>query len=160
MSREIPLEITHLRDRLRQDFTGRLPEATSSSFEEKERNFLSRALAAFAVQYLSGCPADEATAAVVDGSGDSGIDAIHYSATTHRLWIVQSKFFADGQGEPSLGDVSKFRNGLEALLHGQFEVFHGNAALERKIPHLKVHFEDRSLEVRAVPNPATTDSVG
>ncbi len=42
MSREIPLEITHLRDRLRQDFTGRLPEATSSSLEERERNFLSR----------------------------------------------------------------------------------------------------------------------
>jgi hypothetical protein len=39
------------------------------------------------------------------------------------------KFFADGQGEPSLGDVSKFRNGLEAPLQGQFDVFRGNAAL-------------------------------
>ena len=35
MSREIPLEITHLRDRLRQDFTGRLPEAPSGSLEER-----------------------------------------------------------------------------------------------------------------------------
>jgi hypothetical protein len=150
MSREIPLEITHLRDRLRQDFTGRLPEATSSSLEERERNFLSRALAAFAIQCLSGCTVDEAAAAVVDGSGDSGIDAIHYAATSHRLWIVQSKFFADGQGEPALGDVSKFRNGLEALLHGQFDVFRGNVALERRIPQLQGHFDDRSLEVRAV----------
>jgi hypothetical protein len=150
MSREIPLEITHLHDRLRQDFTGILPEATSSALEERERNFLSRALAAFAIQRLSGCTVDEAAAAVVDGSGDSGIDSIHYAPASHRLWIVQSKFFADGQGEPSLGDVSKFRNGLEALLQGQFDVFHGNVALERKIPQLQGHFDDRSLEVRGV----------
>jgi hypothetical protein len=44
MSGEIPLEITHLRSRLRQDFTGRLPEARFGNDEEKERNFLSRAL--------------------------------------------------------------------------------------------------------------------
>jgi len=150
MSREIPLEITHLRDRLRQDFTGRLPEAPSGSLEERERHFLSRALAAFAIQCLSGCTVDEAVAAVVDGRGDNGIDAIHYAPTSHRLWIVQSKFFTDGQGEPSLGDVSKFRNGLEVLLHGQFDGFRGNAALERKIPQLQVHFDDSSLEVKAV----------
>ena len=68
ISREIPLEITHLRDRLRQDFTGRLPEAPFGLLEERERNFLSRALAAFAIQCLSRCTVDEATAAVVDGS--------------------------------------------------------------------------------------------
>jgi hypothetical protein len=131
---KIPLEITHLRHRLRQDFTDKLPEATFGSSEEKERNFLSRALAAFAVQRLSGCSTDEAVAAVVDGGGDSGIDAIQYLPLSHKLWIVQSKFLADGQGEPSLGDVSKFKNGLEALLRGQFEVFRGNATLARRIP--------------------------
>jgi hypothetical protein len=78
--------------------------------------FLSRALAALAIQYLSGCAIVEAVVAVVDGSGDSGMDALYYSPTAHRLWIVQSKFFANAQGEPSLGDVSKFQNGLEALM--------------------------------------------
>jgi len=96
MSREIPLEITHLRNRLRQDFTDRLPVATFGSGEEKERNFLSHALAAMAIQRLSGCSADEAAAAVVDGGGDSGIDGIQYSPTVRRLWVVQSKFFAEG----------------------------------------------------------------
>jgi hypothetical protein len=136
MSGERPLEIIQLHEHLRQDFTGRLPEITSSSLEEKERNFLSRALAAFAIQRLSGCLVDEATAAVVDGSGDSGIDAIHYASASHRLWIVQSKFFANGQGEPQLGDVSKFRNGLEALLSGQFDVFRGNTTWGQKIAQL------------------------
>jgi len=141
MSGEIPLEIIHLCDRLRQDFSGKLPEATSGTDEEKERNFLSRALAAFAIQYLSGCTLDEAVIAMVDGSGDSGMDALYYSPTAHRLWIVQSKFFANAQGEPSLGDVSKFKNGLEALMQGQFEVFRGNAALAQKIPQLQAHFD-------------------
>ena len=150
MSREIPLEITHLCDRLRQDFTGKLPEATFGTDTDKERNFLSRALAAFVIQRLSGCPVDEAVVAIVDGGGDSGIDALHYSPTAHRLWIVQAKFFADGWGEPSLGDVSKFKNGLEALLQGQFDVFRDNTALARKIPQLQAHFDDMSLEVRAV----------
>ena len=150
MSREIPLEITHLRNRLRQDFTDKLPKAPFGSGEEKERNFLSRALAALAIQRLSGCSADEATAAVVDGGGDSGIDGIQYSPTVHRLWVVQSKFFADGQGEPSLADVSKFKNGLEALLQGQFDVFHANAGLAQKIPQLQRYFDDTSLQVRAV----------
>lgn len=47
MSREIPLEITHLRDRLRQDFTGKLLEVTFGTHEDEERNFLSRVLTAF-----------------------------------------------------------------------------------------------------------------
>ncbi|MGH8067520.1 MAG: AIPR family protein [Candidatus Entotheonellia bacterium] len=150
MIRETPLEITHLRTRLRQDFRDKLPEVTFGSGEEKERNFLSRALAAFAIQRLSGCSIDEAVAAVVDGGGDNGIDGIQYSPTMHRLWVVQSKFFADGQGEPSLADVSKFKNGLEALLQGQFDVFRANARLAQKIPQLQAHFDDTSLEVRAV----------
>jgi len=76
VSREIPLEITHLRSRLRQDFTDKLPEATFDSSGGKERNFLSRALTALAIQRLSGCSADEAAAAVIDGGGNSGIDGI------------------------------------------------------------------------------------
>jgi hypothetical protein len=90
MSREIPLEITHLRDRLRRDFTGRLPEVPSGSLEERERNFLSRALAAFATQCLSGCTVDEAASAVVDGSGDSGITVFHPIRITLHSSIITS----------------------------------------------------------------------
>ena len=77
MSGESPLEIAQLRSRLLQGFTGKLPEARSGSLAEKERNFLSRALAAFTVQCLGGCTVDEAMAAVVDGGGDGGIDAFY-----------------------------------------------------------------------------------
>src|SRR5713101_6945756 len=102
--------------RLRTDFTGRVPEATAGDANEREKNFLSRTLAAFAVHKLSGCPLDEAAAALVDGGDDGGIDAVHYSPTSHTLWLVQSKFIESGRGEPGLGDVSKFKNGIEDLL--------------------------------------------
>ena len=89
MNWETPLEITQLPGRLRQEFSGKLPEATIGTPEQREKNFLSRALAAFAIHRLSGCTVNEAAAAVVDGGG---IDAIHYSPTSHRLLVVQAKF--------------------------------------------------------------------
>lgn len=147
---ETPFEITLLRERLRADFTGRLPEATTGTAEERERNFLSRALAAFAIHKLAGCTLDEAAAAVVDGSGDGGIDAIYYAPTSHRLWAVQSKFIADGQGEPNLGEVMKFKKGLEDLLRGRLDAFATNTAWAERIAQIKLHFEDHALQVRAV----------
>ena len=150
MTGETPLEITHVRDRLLQDFRGRIPEAVTGDADERERNLLTRALAAFAVHKLTGCSLDDAAAAVVDGGGDGGIDALHYASASSTLWVAQSKFFADGQGEPSLGDVSKFRDGMEALLRGDFDVFDKNPLIKQRKPLIRRYFDDASLQVRAV----------
>jgi len=150
MNPEAPIEIGHVPAGLRSAFTGKIPEAASGSVEERERNFLSRALAAFAVHKLSGCTLDEAATSIVDGGGDGGIDAVYYSANTHQLWIVQSKFISDGRGEPQLGDVTKFKTGIEHLLQGNFDAFKDNAAWRALIPRLQSIFADRSLQVRAV----------
>jgi hypothetical protein len=150
MIAETPIEITHVPGRLRQDFTGRIPEAPTGTAEEKEVNFLSRALAAFALNRLASCALDEAATSIVDGGGDGGIDAIWYSAASHKLWLVQSKFIRDGRGEPGLGDVAKFKTGLENLLQGNFAAFESNAAWRTWIPRLQAIFKDGTLEVRAV----------
>ena len=150
MSPERPLEITHLRDRLLNDFSARLPAGATGTTDERERNLLTRALAAFALHKLAGATLDEAAASIVDGGGDGGLDAIYYSPTSHSLWLVQSKYFADGQGEPALGDVSKFRDGIEAFLQGNFAAFDANAEISRRLPQLRAHFEDESLQVRGV----------
>jgi AIPR protein len=150
MRQEIPLEIPQLRERLLNDFKGRLPDATTGSEEERERNFLSRALAAFAIHRLSGCALDDAAQAVVDGGGDGGIDAIYYAPTSRCLWVAQSKFISNGRGEPQLAEVIKFKDGLENLLQGRFEAFDKNAFWKDKIPDLQNNFEDNSLQVRAV----------
>lgn len=150
MSQELPLEIPQLHERLRRDFTGKIPEASSGRADEREKNFLSRALAAFAVHKLSGCGLDDAANAVIDGGGDGGIDAIHYEPSTQLLWVAQSKYFADGQGEPSLGDVAKFKEGLENLLGLRFEAFAANVEFARRTPLIKTYFDQTNLQVRAV----------
>ena len=150
MSAERPFEISHLVPRLRRDFTGLLPESTHGTASERENNFLSRALAAFAIQKFADCSLAEAAAAVVDGRGDGGIDAIFYSVNLHTLWIVQSKYFESGRGEPDLGDVSKFRNGVENLLGGRFEVFGSNVAWADRLKLIASHMQDSALRVRAV----------
>lgn len=147
---ETPIEITHVPARLRQDFTGRIPEAAFGGADEKEANFLSRALAAFALNKLAGCTLDEAAKSIVDGGGDGGIDAIWYSRAANKLWLVQSKFIRDGRGEPALGDVAKFKSGLENLLQGNFAAFEANAAWNALIPKLQEIFKDGALEVRAI----------
>ena len=147
---ERPFEIMFLPDRLRSDFTGHLPEAVTGTLQEREKNFLTRALAAFSVHKLSGCTCDEAAAAVVDGGGDGGIDAIYYAPTSNTLWAVQSKYMDSGRGEPDLGDVSKFKAGLEDLLQGKFDAFRKNAAWAKRLPQVELGFKDTSLRVRAV----------
>jgi hypothetical protein len=148
--REIPLEITHLPDRLRADFADKLPEATSGTPEAREANFRSRALAAYAIHKLARCTLDEAAAAVVDGGGDGGIDAVYHSAATSVLWVVQSKYIASGRGEPILGDVTKFKAGLENLLQGNFDAFRTNAAWLAMMPQIEAAFTNAALQVRAI----------
>lgn len=150
MTAERPFEMTGLPDRLRADFTGRLQEAVSGTANEREKNFLTRALAAFTVHKLSGCTLDEAAASVVDGGGDGGIDAIHYAPTTNTLLIVQSKYIESGRGEPTLDDVSKFRNGIEDLLQGGFKAFERNAMWTARLRQVRRYFKESALSVLAI----------
>src|SRR5271165_7132351 len=129
---EVPLELDHVVARLHSDFDSHLPAGRGANSAEQDKNFLTRALAAFAVHHLSGCPLDEAVAAVVDGGGDFGLDAIHFMVTSATLWLVQSKFDGSGRGQPDLADVSKFCDGIDALLRGNFAAFAQNAVIVRR----------------------------
>jgi hypothetical protein len=151
MKPEIPVEMVGLPERLRQWFEGKLPESViGKTPEEKERNFLSRALAACAIHKLAGATLDEAAQSIVDGGGDGGIDAVFHSPVTNTIWLVQSKFIASGRGEPELGDVTKFKTGLENLLQGQFEAFEANEAWNNRLPFIQSIIEEDGLQIRAV----------
>lgn len=136
-SLEVPNELGHVRHYLRTTFTGSLPESTADTLEQREANFLTRALAAWTVQHLTGCTMADAAAAVVDGGGDGGIDAVYYSPTAHKIWVVQTKFHQNGRGEPGLGDITKFKTGIDDLLNGRFEAFETNAAWRNHLPRLR-----------------------
>jgi hypothetical protein len=139
---EIPVEILELPNQLRQLFTGKVPEAASGTLAQREPNFLSRALAAYAVHKLAGCSLEDAAASVVDGGGDGGIDAIYYAATSSTFFVVQSKYISNGQGEPDLGDVTKFKAGLDNLLQGKFDAFKQNKQWQKRLPQIESQLED------------------
>jgi len=149
MTAENPIEILQLPIQLRAIFTGNLAEATSGTPDGREANFLSRSLAAYAIYKLAGCSVEEAAESVVDGGGDGGIDAVFYASTNATLYVVQSKFIANGRGEPDLGDVTKFKTGLENLLQGKFEAFYQNAAWKKRLPQLEAQLRGMS-QVRPV----------
>jgi len=90
---------------------------------DKENFFLSRSLSAFAILKLS--ETDERTAAqsVTDGSGDNGIDAIHYSKNNKLMYFVQSKWKHDGKGSIERGDIQKFLKGINDIIAGRFDRF-------------------------------------
>lgn len=149
MSVERPYEITHVPAALHAAFDGRLAPGATGSADDRERNFLTRALAAFALNKLAGCTLDEAAAAVVDGGGDDGIDAVHYSPASSTLWLVQSKFMESGRGEPELGDVAKFKTGIEDLLQGKFDAFRQNAAWTARLALIEEYLKSSAVRVRA-----------
>jgi hypothetical protein len=149
MTNKTPIEILELPNQLRSLFTGKVPEATSGTAEARKTNFLSRALAAYAIHRLSGCSLEEAAASVVDAGGDGGIDAIFYAATNATFFVVQSKYITDGHGEPDLGEVTKFKTGLENLLQGKFEAFSQNEAWNKRLPEIERQFDNR-VQVRVI----------
>lgn len=150
MINDIPDGLPQLREFLLREFDTIVPPAVSGTPEERERNFLSRALAAYAIQKLAKCSKEDAAASIVDGGGDGGIDAIYFARqTTGTLWVVQSKFVASGSGEPD--GLEKFRNGLEALLSGELDVFLENPAWRRRIPEINALLNDgEPIQIRAV----------
>ena len=121
-----PIEILALPPKLHELFDGLVPPRTSGSAEHNERDFLSRALAAYAIHKLGGATCEEAAKAIVDGGGDGGIDAVYFSPATNILWLIQSKYVHSGLSEPDLGEVTKFKTGVENLLEGRFDAFADN----------------------------------
>jgi hypothetical protein len=147
---EIPDGLPQLRSFLLGEFKGIIPPGATGSAEERERNYLSRALAAYAVQKLAECSKEDAAGSVVDGGGDGGIDAIYYAKqTTGTLWIIQSKFVSSGRGEPD--GLEKFRNGVEAVLSADMEYFSTNETWQKRIPEIGALLNNSEpLQVRAV----------
>ena len=114
---ELSLLCTHLSQLFSNKITG-----TGNNPLAVERNFLSKALAAYYLYREAGAMLDDAVAATIDGGGDNGIDSI-YIAADHTIWLIQSKYIHTGVGEPDLGDVSKFAGGVKDLIAGHYDRF-------------------------------------
>lgn len=116
-----PLELDLLCQKLDADYATRIT-GTGNTPESRRSNYLSKAIAAFVLHEDAGASLDEAVAASIDGGQDHGIDSVFVS-TDQTIWLVQSKYKESGTGEPELGDVSKFRDGVIDLLQGHWNRF-------------------------------------
>lgn len=114
-----PLEIMQLEEHLKQEFSGHINGVGHKALD-KERNFLSKAVAACFLMTHVGISKADAVAACIDGGGDNGIDSL-YISPTNVIWLVQSKYIHDGSSEPSLGDAGLFRDGVNAIVDGKFD---------------------------------------
>lgn len=150
MIKETPIELEPVKRGLKQQFHTLVAPAALKAEEDRERNFYSRALAAYAMHKLAGCNPEEAARTIVDGGGDGGIDAIHHSANTNTLWVVQSKFVASGHGTPDLEGIAKFKLGMENLLQGRFDAFRKNSAWAQRIPEMEQRLPYAIQQIRGI----------
>ncbi|KUZ35304.1 MULTISPECIES: AIPR family protein [Burkholderia cepacia complex] len=123
-----PLELDLLCQKLDADYAARIT-GTGNTPAAQRSNFLSKAIAAFVLHEAAGATLDEAVAASIDGGNDHGIDSV-FVTTDQTIWLVQSKYKDAGSGEPELGEVSKFRDGITDLLQGRWDRF--NDALRNR----------------------------
>ncbi|MGW9019476.1 AIPR family protein, partial [Priestia megaterium] len=102
----------------------KLDDLSSQNDAEREKSFLSRALAAYSISVLySNVEKENVAKYLVDGSEDNGIDLIYYHHDTNELCLVQSKFNHAGSSEPDLGEVQKFVTGVRDLINLKFDKF-------------------------------------
>lgn len=122
---DMPLQVRHIRDALRRDFSDLidLTDIESRPEHEREQAFLSRALTAITLQELTGWSAEDAAIGVIDGLDDQGIDGVAVSPTSQRLWLVQSKWSDKGKASLDQGATLKLHRGIKLLLDGEYDQF-------------------------------------
>jgi hypothetical protein len=113
--------------------TGLIPQIADQpdkkkSEDEKRKNRLSKALAAYTVSHLCQVSDRDGIASLVDGEEDNGIDAIHITGDT--IYLVQAKY---KRGEPDRDeDIHPFVQGARDLLDGNYENFEKNQLFEAR----------------------------
>ncbi len=146
--RGVPLEVRHIHAALTREFANLLDldDIPALSPAQRERVFLSRALAAKTVQLVADCTAAEAAEAVIDGPADHGIDAVMVSPTSAEIWLIQAKWSGQGTARLDSTAIQKFLHGCEQLLDLQYDRFNArfqpwtdrvDAALNA--PTLRIH---------------------
>jgi len=123
-----------------------LSDIAKKPAEEKQKNFLSRALSAYGLTIAAGTSIDEAGESVTDGFDDNGIDAIYFDKQARNLWLVQSKFIDSGTGGIDNGDIEKFTKGVTKLIDGDFDRF--NSKIKDRHDEILEALEDASVKIQ------------
>lgn len=144
------IHVNQVRNQITKLFTNLidLRDVSNANPEMQEDFFLTRGLAAYAIQHLSGTSPSEAAAAVTDAGNDNGIDALYFHEQNKRLYFVQSKWIKDGTGEPGNGDIKKFVAGVRDLINMKLDRF--NTKIQSKSAIVKQALDDPATRYEVV----------
>ncbi|MBE3602531.1 AIPR family protein [bacterium] len=120
------LHIGHIRNALNKRFMASIDMSDiSPNTPPAQRNnqFLTRSLSAFAIAELANIDDRVAAAGVVDGDDDDGIDAFYFDVSDHTCYLVQSKWDNTGKHSINVGDTLKFLRGVNHLLNSTIDQF-------------------------------------
>ena len=144
------LKVTHIKAHLDRNFKGKidLTDIKDRPKAEIEKNFYSRALAAYSLTIIAVASIDDAANSVVDGFDDNGIDAIYFDALSKNLWLVQSKFIESGVGGIDNGDVEKYTKGVKNLIDTKFSRF--NAKVKKRQHEILDALQDATVKIQVL----------
>ncbi|MFF5668436.1 AIPR family protein [Streptomyces griseofuscus] len=144
----LPVQVRQVRRALTNEFAGLLDltDVSTAPQTHQETVFLTRALAAKAVQLVAGCTTGEAANAVTDGVDDNGIDAVLVASETAEIWLIQARWSDAGRARFDSAGILRILNGLRRLVNLRYDRFNAkfdplvdqlDAAL--KAPNCKIH---------------------
>jgi hypothetical protein len=96
-----------------------MSDVTTADPQEKDNQFLSRALAAFCIADIARIDDALAAQSVVDEYHDDGIDGFYFDRVEHIAYLVQSKWSKNGTGGIDVSTVHKFCAGVNHLLENK-----------------------------------------
>lgn len=135
------LHVNQVAGALRKTFDGLIDMSdVGQASADRDKTFLSRAIAAFGILQLCGLSPAEAGSAITDGTLDNGIDAIHFDPLGKVLYIVQAKWHSDGNGSFDRADVLKLTKGFDDLANLDFDRF--NAKVKQRETVIRQAFND------------------
>ncbi|MHA5047172.1 AIPR family protein [Streptomyces sp. SD15] len=147
--RATALELHQIREALIRGHRGLIDEGDlqRNSEAERDRAFLSRAVAATAIRRVTGWDHKACAEAVIDGSRDNGIDAVAVSDGA-QVWLVQAKWKDSGTAGFDTHAARAFIDGLSLLEQRRFDLF--NDKLAPFTARLDSAFADTRLKITLV----------
>ena len=151
------LHVNQIAGALDRTFAGKIDLSDQvAGSPEANKVFLTRSLAAFVIMQLAGTSPDEAAQAVTDGTGDNGVDALHYDRLTKTMYVVQAKWHSDGNGSFDRADMLKFTKGFDDLTTQTFARFNSKVQAKEAMIKEGLH-DDKATYILVAVHTGTQD---
>ena len=143
------LHLSHIQKHISNLYKDKIPvDDLNPEDKELEYKILTRALSAYSIQILCNGLPDQISNYIVDGGDDNGIDCFYYDQNDKIMYISQAKWIKDGSGEPDLGDIKKFTDGIRDLVNQRYDRF--NAKLQKHVTLIDQILSDPMTKYKAI----------